>query len=203
METPAQSSGDGFAPSLAPPGAGLPAPERFIGNLLLRWQSWRTSRTQAEALFATQCSRVLELVSLCDPEKLTTPILIPRLRGMEDSSRFWSVVMTVDHLRIVNHQITGVIKTLAAGQVPGRRASTAAVKPDPGVKASVVARFEAVNDALVQTVAGIPNLKTKVKFTHPWFGPLHAGQWHFMAGFHMRLHVKQIEAILAGLSSNA
>jgi len=201
METPALTPETTTAPQLAAPGAGLPGPERFVGNLILRWQSWRTPRAGAETLFAAQRARVLELVDRCDPGKRATPVLIPRLRGMEDSSRFWSVLMTVDHLRIVNHQITTVITSLAAGQVPARRGSTAAVKPDPRADGSVVARFEAVNDAFIQAVAAIPDLKTQARFAHPWFGPLHAAQWHFLAGFHMRLHVRQMEAILAGLGA--
>ncbi|MBX3389322.1 MAG: hypothetical protein KF691_07680 [Phycisphaeraceae bacterium] len=39
-------------------------------------------------------------------------VLIPRLRGLEDSSRYWSVWMMLDHLRIVNSQVAMVIASL-------------------------------------------------------------------------------------------
>jgi len=42
-------------------------------------------------------------------------LLIPRLRGMEDSSRNWSVWMTLDHLRIIHGSFIGVIGTLVKG----------------------------------------------------------------------------------------
>jgi hypothetical protein len=43
-------------------------------------------------------------------------------------------------------------------------------------------------------------LNARARHPHPWFGPLDAATWHFMTGFHMQLHFKQMELILAGLA---
>jgi len=188
------------APTLAPPGAGLPAPERFIANLMVKWQAARTSRGQAVELFAAQRAAALEVIRDVPSDRLHAPVLIRRLRGLEDSSRYWSVLMTLDHLRIVNEAISQVIPVLAAGQVPVGVASTAAVKPAPDQDHSVIAAFEKANDALVAAVAAVADLQTSARYPHPWFGPLNAAQWHFMAGFHLRLHVNQLRLIVAGLA---
>jgi hypothetical protein len=119
---------------------------------------------------------------------------------LEDSSRNWSVLMTLDHLHIVHHAFIGVIGSLAKEQVPEGKASTAAVKPDPGVGIEVIADYEASCDALLQTIATVKHFRTKARYPHPWFGPMDAHGWHALAGGHMRIHRVQIERILEGSS---
>ena len=186
-------------PQLAAPGAGLPKPERFIANLRIRWTAARTTREQAAANFAAEQAAMLELLKNRDAATLSQQVLIKRLRGLEDSSRFWSLLMVVDHLRIVNRQITGVIASLGAGVVPTGEASTAAVKPSVQVTQDVIEEFNEGCRQFAATAAAVHNLKTKAQFPHPWFGPMDAATWHFMAGFHMRLHRRQMQLILAGM----
>jgi len=186
-------------PKLAAPGAGLPKIERFFANLMIHWKAKRTSREKAVATFAKERESILKLLHTTSTECLTKPILIKRLPGLEDSSRYWSMLMTMDHLRIVNDQINGVIVSLCAGQLPTGTASTAAVKPSDQVNTSSIAAFETSCADFEKTVAFQSDLKTTLTFPHPWFGPMNAAAWHFMAGFHMQLHRKQMELILAGL----
>lgn len=187
------------APKLATPGAGLPKPERFIANLRIRWTAARTTREQAAANFAAEQAAILDLLKDRDAATLSQQVLIKRLRGLEDSSRFWSLLMVVDHLRIVNRDITGVIASLGAGRIPSGEASTAAVKPSVQVTQNVIAEFKEGCRQFAATAA-LPDLKTTVQFPHPWFGPMDAATWHFMAGFHMRLHRRQMQLILAGMA---
>ena len=187
------------SPKLAAPGAGLPKIERFFANLMIHWKAKRTSREAAAATFATERDAISKLLRSAPTERLTTPVLIKRLPGLEDSSRYWSLLMTADHLRIVNDQIAGVIASLCKGKVPAGAASTAAVKPSEQVDASVIAAFQKSCADFEKTVAAQSNLKTTLTFPHPWFGPMDATAWHFMTGFHMRLHRKQMELIQAGL----
>jgi hypothetical protein len=190
-------------PKLAAPGAGLPKIERFFANLMIHWKSKRTSREAAAATFASEREAILKLLHSTPAEHLKTPVLIKRLPGLEDSSRYWSMLMTVDHLRIVNDQINGVIASLCAGHVPPGAASTAAVKPSTRVDTSITAAFETSCADFEKTVAKQADLKTALKFPHPWFGPMDADAWHFMTGFHMQLHRKQLELILAGHSKTS
>ncbi len=183
-------------PKLAAPGAGLPKIELFIANLMIHWKARRTSREAAEATFAGEQDTILRLIKGVPPDQLGMPVLIKRLQGLEDSSRYWSVLMTLDHLRIVNQQIAGAIASLCGGNLPAQAASIAGVKPDEKVDSSVIAAFEAACAEFENTVAAQTNLRTAVKYAHPWFGPMDAAAWHFMTGFHMRLHRKQIHNIL-------
>jgi hypothetical protein len=187
-------------PQLAAPGAGLPRIERFVANRMIRWKAARATREQASSLFDQQRESILHLLQGRDPTALAQPVLIKRLPGLEDSSRYWSLLMVVDHLRIVNRDIAGVISCLGAGRLPEREASIAGVKPSSQVSHQVIAEFDQGCRDFTHAVAAVPDLKTPLKFPHPWFGPMDAATWHFMTGFHMQLHLKQMELILVGLA---
>ena len=183
-------------PKLAPPGAGLPRFELWVGRLLFRFRRMTSGREEASARFAHEHGRIRELIRPLNAETGARRVLIARPKGLEDSSRYWSVWMTLDHLRIVHREMAQVIARLARGeQIPGQ-ASTAAVKPDPAVTQLVVTEFHAACAELTQTVAAIPDLRTPVRYTHPWFGPLDAAGWHILSAGHLRIHRHQIELIL-------
>lgn len=186
--------------NLAPPGAGLPWIELMAARMLFAGFRRKHTRGEVIALFIGERDRILELATTPGPRDAARPVLIKRLRGMEDSSRNWSVYMTLEHLRIVNAAVAAVISALVAGKVPPGSASTATVKPAPGIDGQVVAGFTTGSESLLQTVAAVPDLRTDKRYAHPWFGPLDAAGWHAMAAFHMRLHRKQIESIIAALA---
>jgi len=188
-------------PKLAPPGAGLSAPELFVARALFAWKRLTRSRDVIDSSFRRERQIIDGLVSTCDSQAAARRVLIDRVRGLEDSSRYWSVWMTLDHLRIVHRAITHTIAKLSRGAVPEGKASTAAVKPDPRVTAEVVSQYEKSADDLLTTVASIPNLKTDLRYAHPWFGPLDAAGWHALAAGHLKIHRMQIERIIQGLRS--
>jgi hypothetical protein len=189
-------------PQLAAPGAGLPAIELFIGARIFALKRWLGNRVTSTKSFEQERAAIRSLVNSCEPGKRAERVLIPRLRGLEDSSRFWSVWMTLDHLRITNSAFATVITSLASGKVPEKPASTAEVKPDPTVSAAVENRYEESCDELLCAVAAVPNLRTTAKYAHPWFGPLDAAGWHTMTGMHMSIHHAQIARIVSALPSH-
>ena len=186
-------------PQLAPPGAGLPKIELFIARMLFRLTRLRGNRETFTADFQREREAVRALVQRCDAESGARRVLIQRVPGLEDSSRNWSVWMTLEHLRIMHDGIGRTIDGLAKGIVPKQKASTATVKPRPDVTAVVLAEYEKSCDDLLAIVAAIPDLKTKARFEHPWFGPLDASGWHAMAATHLAIHRKQMERIVKGI----
>jgi len=188
------------ASQLAPPGAGIPAIERFIGGLIFSLKRWRGSREKFAAQFQRERGLIASHYHHQLDRILRQRVLIPRLRGLEDSSRFWSVWMTLDHLRIVNVQIAEVINDLTHGRSHQRVASTAAVKPSPDVGPDVAAAYEASCDQLTALVASCPPMRTSVRHVHPWFGPLDAAGWHALAAVHTGIHRAQIASILSRAS---
>lgn len=192
-----------FTPELAPPGAGLPMPELLVARLLFGFRSRSGSRAAFNAKFNQERAAIRRIVQQLDPSRAGRRVLIPRVRGLEDSSRFWSVWMTLDHLRIVNSAIADVIGMLARDKTPPREASTAAVKPSPEVTEAVVSAHERACDHLLDVIESVKDLNTRLRYAHPWFGPLNASQWHALSAGHMEIHRKQIERIQRGLDSTS
>ena len=192
-------------PLLAPPGAGLPKVELVIARAMFMIQRLSGNRQKQDARFEHQRLKIRQLqeaVAHMGPDAASRRVLIKRLPGLEDSSRYWSVWMTLDHLRIMHGGMNRIIQSLGKGvQMPGA-ASTAAVKPSPLVTGAVVAEYEQSCDDLLATIRSVDNLRTPVRFTHPWFGPLDAAGWHAMAAMHLSIHRAQIESILAKLKEN-
>jgi len=186
-------------PQLAPPGAGLPIIELWVARLLFALTRRRGNRDTFVTKFKQEREAIRALVDSCPEAKRGEQVLITRLRGLEDSSRNWSVWMTLDHLRITNTAFIRVITALTQGRVPPGQASTAAVKPSATVTAAVEADFERSCDGVLAAMTEASELKTQLRFAHPWFGPLDAFGWAAMAGMHMGIHRAQIQSILRGL----
>lgn len=182
-------------PQLDSPGAGLPAPELFIARRLFAWKRRFGSREGFTRQYAATRIAICDLVASIPEADRGRQVLIPRLRGLEDSSRYWSVWMTLDHLRITNEAFAGVIAMLSAGQLPPGKADTATVKPSPAAGAESEAAFETSCEKLVSVVDGIADLKTALRFPHPWFGPLDAADWHALSATHLGIHRAQIAEI--------
>lgn len=186
-------------PQLAPPGAGLPTIELWVARMMFARTCRRGSREAFVAKFMEERAAILELVDSCPAEQRGERVLIKRLRGLEDSSRNWSVWMTLEHLRIIHIGLIRVINALTHGKVPPGKASTAAVKPSVAVTADVEEGYERSCDSVIAAITEAPDLKTPQRFEHPWFGSLDAFGWAAMAGTHMGVHRAQIQSILLGL----
>lgn len=194
------STDETVIPKLQPPGAGLPKPELFIARCLFALNRWTGSRAAFDARFRREREIVRALVERCDADSGARRVLIRRPPGLEDSSRYWSVWMTLDHLRIVQSEFARVIGDLTRGIMPAGKASTAAVKPDPLADATVIRPYENSCNELLAVAAAAPDLKTRLRFGHPWFGPLDAAGWHALGSGHLAIHRVQIERICAELA---
>lgn len=186
-------------PITQPPGAGLPKIELMIARLRFNWALKRKTREQFTQLFESERDQILKLARSYDPVNGSQPVLIKRIRGMEDSSRNWSVLMTLDHLHIVNLAAGGAIRALGKGEIPDREANTADVKPDPDADATMIETFDRSCEFFLKCARQVDDLHTPVRYDHPWFGPMDAAGWHALGGVHLGLHRRQIEEILKSL----
>lgn len=188
-------------PVLQRPGAGLPwwewlAAKYFLFPRACRRLSWADS----DRMFQDEGARILALWDQWPAGRLGERVLIRRIRGIEDSSRFWSAAMTVEHLIIVGTAVRQVISSLRRGEVPAREARVEEVKPqrEPApdeMRAGFVRLLDEARAAEAPLAAG-----TGPRYRHPWLGPIGAFEWHCLLGVHQGIHRKQMEAIRAGLT---
>jgi len=187
---------------LAPPGAGLP----WIEHLLARFFFFprfckKTTWDEAQAIFEKEGMRLVQLVQPLGLEELNTPVLIPRIQGIEDSSRFWSVTMTLEHLITVGDQISQGIVKISQGESPSGKADIAAVKPkgrkDPK---AILQEYQTFVRRFTDRMTGeVKDRESDTRYHHPWFGELTAHQWHCLAAAHQNIHRKQVQEILKGM----
>jgi len=186
-------------PKLAPPGAGLP----LLESLVVRAPRPPVSPpryTRESALTGVEqtAERLLARTAPLSHAQLVTPKLITRVRGLEDSSRFWSPSMVLEHLCITGRGTAQLIILLSQGGRSERRVNIAAVKPVGRDPVEVREEFTAIHRGLrAQLAAEAASHWEGPKHTHPWFGALTAADWLRLFASHLRLHEKQLELLLA------
>jgi hypothetical protein len=185
-------------PELQKPGAGLPFFEWLVSKYwIVNRLPYKISWDETQAFFERESQKSIEIFESIPLVLREKRILIDRIPGIEDSSRYWSSVMVLEHLVIVGSLMSEGMVLLSRGIAPESSVGIADVKPLGGTSSEqVLALFK---DFLVTTshrmAAEIQNRESKIKLAHPWFGPMDIHQWHWLMAAHHRIHRKQLEAI--------
>jgi hypothetical protein len=189
---------------LDPPGAGIAFYYRWVATWLTRPMvanrtSWDTCRRRCIKYVGAFRREVTGL----DEAALATRVLVPRLFGLEDSSRYWSVAMTVRHVSIVSQLISSLIVRLSQGEKIDTPVSIAAVKPEVTSRpAETLAEYLAFADRMLDDLdARSGDRRSTATHIHPWFGPLSTRGWFWLLGTHTWVHLRQVRQIRRGLSS--
>jgi hypothetical protein len=189
-------------PKLAPPGAGLPfviamIARFFTGPVIAARSNWQENARSFDRLN----QKILSEVDAVPGALLEKKILVPPQLGLEDSSRYWSISMTLEHLWTVNEAMKWFMVELGAGRVPEGEANPAAVKPKGAIPAEkMVNDFRnQVTTLMAQLETEVKDKKSRARFRHPWFGLMKVIQWQWVLQAHARVHLQQIRAIRKGL----
>lgn len=183
---------------LQAPGAGLPAWERWMLAALIYAASY-ASKQKMLRILQREADSILQCVECLDAAQGAHRILVDRVLGMEDNSRYWSAYMVLEHLVIVDSAVGAMIRALASGQALTREVRIQDVKPRPEAGPEQIERFKRAVASYINVIEALPHLQTQVQHAHPWFGPLGGRGWHALTAFHHRVHRKQLERIVAGL----
>lgn len=184
------------APKLAPPGAGIPTIERWVGNIIIKYftLSPNIDVTWLKEEYPRSLQSLIALAKSFPEARRREQILIPRLRGLEDSSRYYSPTMVLEHIALVDRGIAGTVQILGRGEVPPYKVSTANVKPNPKTDwQSAMDMVNAASDQFMQSLSA--DFNSQVKLAHPWFGPLNAWQWAQFTVVHHKIHARQLEVM--------
>lgn len=189
--------------TLGKAGAGLPKLHalflRYVGFPLLRlFFSWE----RAYALFESEGELILKYAKTLNEEALFTKVLVPKIFGIEDNSRYYSAAMVLWHLTYVDRTIRDGILSLSRGENIDFTVKIATYKPFVEIGTDVVGNFEEVLTNFRPTIESqIQKHNIANYHAHPWFGPLNPYGWLVMAALHQRVHRRQLEAILQDLET--
>jgi hypothetical protein len=185
-------------PELAPPGNGLPPVEAWVTRSLLfplycRATSWQKALTVVTRLGHQAISMLLKV----DDQARETRVLIKRQPGLEDSSRYWSLAMVVDHLLITGEGMAGTTEGLVAG-APLHEVRIQDVKPQAERSVSqIITAYEAFLDGYPSRMKALPTQETFLlrRHPHPWFWPMNAHEWACLNAMHHQIHLNQMAVI--------
>lgn len=193
-------------PKLGKPGAGVP----FLERMVLRWylgpfQAARSNWEEVDVSFQKLAAKMLKTFEGLTPEQMETRVLVPSQKGLEDSSRYWSVAMVLEHVALVGNYMKAIVLELSNGRVPPHRVDTALVKPTGKAGAAESAKaFRAFSETVVKDIQkGVGDRESRSTLRHPWFGPFTAKQWHWLLVGHMLVHYKQLKEIVSRSQKNA
>jgi hypothetical protein len=129
-------------PQLDRPGAGLPFPD----NLIVRWWVGPFQSRQKDAatnlrLFKMAGARVLKEMAGVPADRRDRKVLVPKMRGVEDSSRHWCANEVLEHLMITGVPMRGLIVDLAQGRTSDYEVGTRAATRRPTSSASPTRRW--------------------------------------------------------------
>ena len=179
------------------PGAGLPGKRLAVARPLFRLASARLPRRRLERVYGKERERLLARTDGLSPETITKQVLVPRLFGLEDSSRFWSPAMILQHCTIVDYGLTDIILKLQAQEVIEKEVRIEDVKPKDDADERDRTLFKRQTTQSTRKLATVDRLSTTSTHDHPWFGPLTARQWFALRALHLRIHRRQLEVVLA------
>jgi hypothetical protein len=152
-------------------------------------------------LLERQGRQLIDMAGDREEARLTERVLVPPQIGLEDSSRYYSYAMVLEHLTITGLGVARIVSELTHLRPPSGAVRTAALKPAGGLSLEeTVAGYEAMLGEFRRlTIDEAGDRGTPLRFEHPWFGALPAGRWMHFAPFHQTIHLKQARRILASL----
>jgi hypothetical protein len=145
---------------------------------------------------------VLALAKPLSPRQLRQRVLVKAPLGIEDSSRYWSAAMVLEHLIEVGSRVATGIVELTQGREVTVKADIADVKPRGGKGAEILDDYKAFLGDYARTLdEDVGDRKSRDTHAHPWFGDLNAHHWACLGALHQSIHRRQIERIIAGLGN--
>ena len=184
--------------SLQRPGAGVPPHHKFLMRYIVRpLVAGKSNWDKDSETFGRVAGRIIKDYESLSEAQRTKRVLVPPQFGLEDSSRYWSAAMLLEHMLIVTQGIASLVVPLSKGIVPDYEVEMARVKPQGEMTAQdALTKFRAYSaTAMAELDKSVGDRNAKAALLHPWFGPFTARQWHWLMTAHAVIHLNQLRAI--------
>ena len=171
-----------------------------IIKAVIRTKFLLTSREQASRIIRSNADVYLRLADRFGAGEGMKQVTVPPMVGVDPEMRDWSLFQILEHNAIVNRSIAATVEALVLGMEPS---GAALINPKTDVLPKGVSGPEQVDffrcsvDDYLTLNATLPELRGTTVTPHPLFGWFDAHKWHCMLGFHLGLHLKQAEKVLA------
>jgi hypothetical protein len=170
---------------------------------IIRTKFLLTSRNKASGMIRSNADAYLSLADRFGAGEGMEQAMVPPMIGVDPEMRGWSFFQILEHNVIVNRSIAAMVEALALGKEP---AGAALINPKTDVLPKGISGTEQIGffqqsvDDYLSKIPTLPSLRGTAQRPHPIFGPFDAHKWHCMFGFHLSLHLKQAERVLATIA---
>ena len=188
-------------PQLLEPGVGPSKLHLAVMKPIFKLKAQLTSQKSLAKQYADHRRWIIDTTRPLKEAQKQKRILISPTRAIEDSSRFWSIYMTLEHLATVEVGLTGIIKDLTHGKKPSTVVRTEDVKPSANAGPQAEKAFISLTSRSSRQLKELPVERGGETHVHPWFGPMTAHQWLTLRTVHLSVHIAQIKKILRELRS--
>jgi hypothetical protein len=182
-------------------GAGISTTKKLAATymmfpLLNYFISWE----KAWDIYDKEGEKIVRMASSLSQEQLFERVLVPRLFGLEDNSRYYSVAMVIEHLLIVGKALQVRIPILSQGKELKGHVKIEDVKPYTEIDVNIVETFQTFLSSYREKLqAHLGDIHINNTSAHPWFGEFNPKQWSILGMVHQIVHRRQIEAIIKSL----
>jgi hypothetical protein len=174
----------------------------FAKHLLFPLLNSVLSWDKAWDMYEVEGQKIIALCEHLNEESLFERVLVPKLFGLEDNSRYYSVAMTLEHLLMVGMALQVRILLLSRGKKVQNHVKIEDVKPYKKIDSQVLENFkDFLTNYREKLNKNIENIHIDNTSQHPWFGAFNPKQWSILALVHQIVHRREIEAIVKGLKS--
>ncbi|MFT7629672.1 MAG: hypothetical protein ACI87E_000675 [Mariniblastus sp.] len=182
---------------------GLPGFETAVLKFAFKAMSAALSDRQALRKFRKEATKLIQMAEESESYDVFRVKSIPRVMGIEESSCHWSVMMIIEHVRLVTSDILEIVKALLDDVEPRGNLDLQDYKPGEDVTCGSLTGFKALDwtyfESIDELLESRGNLATSTRYRHPWFGRLDAHQWHCLAAAHLAVHRRQAQKLIAML----
>jgi hypothetical protein len=172
----------------------------LIIKAVIRTKFLLTSREKASEIIRSNTDAYLSLSDRFGAGEGVKQVTVPPMVGVDSEMRGWSFFQILEHNAIVNRSIAATVEALALGKEPK---GDALINPKTDVLPKGLSGPEQIDsfhrsvDDYLTLITTLPELRGTAQTPHPLFGSFDAHKWHCMFGFHLGLHLKQAEKVLA------
>lgn len=198
MNTPKTKTTTTTPPALEAAGAGLPPVEARFFRHGLPVLSRALTRDCARKIFLQEGQRILYLAQDLADWELEEPVLVKRPFGVEDSSRYWSMEMLLEHLIVSGMAMHKIMRQLSAGARPPQGPRVADGKPQGGRGPHIRDEFRRFLQKFADSCDELI-FPPRPTVAHPWTSEMNACQWFKFSALHHWMHRVHAERIAAGI----
>jgi hypothetical protein len=179
-------------------GKGLPKVEGFLlKNLLFPIVAKLLSPERAIKMFEKEGEKIIKSVENISNEKLFQKVLIPKVFGIEDNSRYYSPAMVLWHLIYVGEAVEKGVVNLSRGEKIDLVVKIENFKPFVEIEEDIPQKFQTfLNNYRANIEENVADLSLSNCHSHPWLGCLNPHKWLVLSAVHQMVHRRQLDKIL-------